>query len=114
MYRHTLDAHHIQQWRGHGYTLVHDMLDVGAAQTELFDYTDRQGTTVHDFGNDCQFEFPSGYPALDAIPLHPTLLQAASDLLNCSHVLLHQAVAWTKHGDDPGTSDESSNSDHLM
>ena len=105
-----LTAEHVLAWRTAGAVLVHDFLDVTeAARVMAREYA----TTTHDFGNNDRLEFPCRRAALDAVPVHPRLLGAAAALLGCSHVALHQAVAWTKHGQTRGGAARRNNNQRL-
>lgn len=107
---------HITQWHKSGYVLVHDMVDVTAARQAMQEEATHRHANerVHDFGNDRRLEFPCGVDALDRVPVHPTLLLAASTLLKSKYVLLHQAVAWTKYGEPPNKTSAESNDDQRL
>ena len=109
----------IDQWRTHGYALVHDFLPTNvtrAAVHAMRQHLPReQGATMTpDFGNDNALAFPCNDAALDAVPLHPQLLHAARTLLCTSYVRLHQAVAWGKYGLPAATRTASRNDDQRL
>ncbi len=94
-----------------GYVVVHNMVDCAHVAQHVV----HRPSDANDFGNNYRFEFPCNVRAVDAMALHPALLDAASELLGCAHVELHQAVAWSKAGvHRVGARDQDDNSDQRL
>ena len=117
---------HIHSWREQGFALVHDLLPKSLLvelKDDALEHYPAPGTEAasshNDFSSGQSFVFPSRSAAFNAITLHPSLLQAAADLLDITimELRLTQSDLWPKYGrpDSQTNSDlEDDNNDQRI
>jgi len=117
-----LTADQVSSWQERGFCLVNNVLPeslvdavVGAAQSVFPAPNSKEATERRDFGSDGMFEFPTEYDPVNEVTLHPRLVTAVAQLLDCSpmNLRLTQSDLWAKYGKEIGA-DAYDNQDQRM
>ena len=104
----------IIKWRNEGYFLGKNILSeklINDSYTTINDLYNSGSLNVKDFGSQGKLEFPSN-TILDQIMINEDLIKIVQKLLNHEDILLVQADAWGKEGNNDFS--EYSNSDQRM
>ena len=115
-----LGAGQVQAWRTAGAVVVDDLVPAGliaAARRRAVDtFTAAAEDGPGDFGSGGTFVFPSDCVELNEITLHPRLLGAVAQLLDCPvrELRLTQSDLWAKHGKPKPVNDQYDNADQRM
>lgn len=87
----------LNQWRTNGYALFDNLFStelIDQAKQDINDlYALKKEAQIDDFG---AFGFPFESDCINAISLHPTLINIAKSLLGGEEIMLSQAQAWKK------------------
>jgi hypothetical protein len=119
----ALTAEQVASWRERGFALVDGLFPMALlerAKADALAIFPPPGTpeaeTITDFGSDGRLTFPSASDAVNALTLHPALLEAVAQLLGTpvSALRLTQSDLWPKYGRQAKAGGASDNTDQRM
>lgn len=117
----VLSPSQAESWRERGFALVNGVLpdslvmDARRVIDELLPAAGSEGTGRY-FGSGGRLVFPTGFPSLDEITLHPRLLASVAQLLSVEvrDLRLTQSDVWAKYGHGQKDGNELSNDDQRI
>ena len=115
-----LGGDQVASWRERGAAVVHGLVPVGLVEAAGRHAREHYGVRTTDrpggFGSDGQLVFPSEVAAVDEITLHPRLMAAVGQLLDCAvrDLRLTQSDLWAKWGRSRPVDDAFDNHDQRI
>lgn len=104
----------IQKWKNEGYFVAQNIINhdlILKSHKLMNDMYNNGNLSIKDFGSQGKLEFPSN-TILDKIMLNQNIIHIVQKLLNNNDILLAQADAWGKKGNDDNS--EQSNNNQRM